>query len=120
MALSASLTLQAKNKLHSVKPSLGLWPILPIRQADVKPTRLRTGHTRFMHRHLFLGQRAPRCPTCRVDFTVHHILIECPSFKCHREYHFNSLSLTLQDLVNEKYHPNIFNFLKTIGFFTSN
>ncbi|GBM13052.1 hypothetical protein AVEN_101905-1 [Araneus ventricosus] len=96
------------NKLYSVKPSIGLWPALPMREFDVQLTRLRIGHTRFTHRHLFLGQRAPRCPTCQVDFTVNHILIECPSFKCHREYHFNSSSVTLQDLVGETYHPNIF------------
>ncbi|GBL69707.1 hypothetical protein AVEN_178630-1 [Araneus ventricosus] len=107
------------NKLYSVKPSIGLWPALPVREFDVKLTRLRIGHTRFTHRHLFLAQRAPRCPTCQVDFTVNHILIECPSFECHREYHFNSSSVTLQDLVGETYHPNIFNFLKTIGFFMS-
>ncbi|GBM17840.1 hypothetical protein AVEN_27715-1 [Araneus ventricosus] len=88
-----------RNKLYSVKPSIGLWSALPMREFDVKLTRLRIGHTRFTHRHIFLGQRAPRCPTCQVDFTVNHILIECPSFKCHREYHFDSQSLTLQDLV---------------------
>ncbi|GBN70030.1 hypothetical protein AVEN_212119-2-1, partial [Araneus ventricosus] len=91
--------LLTRNKLYSVKPSIGLWSALPMREFDVKLTRLRIGHTRFTHRHLFLGQRAPRCPTCQVDFTVNHILIECPSFKCHREYHFNSSSVTLQDLV---------------------
>ncbi|GBN76995.1 hypothetical protein AVEN_19539-1 [Araneus ventricosus] len=88
------------NKLYSVKP-IGLWPALPMREFDVKLTRLRIGHTRFTHRHLFLGQRAPRCPTCQVDFTVNHILIECPSFKCHREYHFNSSFVTLQDLLTK-------------------
>ncbi|GBM43310.1 hypothetical protein AVEN_220836-1 [Araneus ventricosus] len=92
--------LQANSKLHSVKSLIGLWPILPIRQADVKLTRLRIGHTRLTHRHLFLGQRAPRCPTCHTDFTANHILIECPSFKCHRECHFNLSSVTLQDLVD--------------------
>ncbi|GBN13043.1 hypothetical protein AVEN_74935-1, partial [Araneus ventricosus] len=86
------------NKLYSVKPSIGLWSALPMRELDVKLTRLRIGHTRFTHRHLFLGQRAQRCPTCQADFTVQHILIECPSFNCHREYHFNSSSVTLQDL----------------------
>ncbi|GBO29676.1 hypothetical protein AVEN_88860-1 [Araneus ventricosus] len=114
-----SWSLQSNNKLRSVKPLIGLWPILPIRGADVKLTRLRMGHTRFTHRHLLFGERAPLCPTCHETFTIKHILIECPSFKCHREYHFNSSSVTLQDLVGETYHPNIFNFLKTIGYFMS-
>ncbi|GBN27832.1 hypothetical protein AVEN_28130-1 [Araneus ventricosus] len=95
---------QTQTPPNSVKPSIGLWSALPMREFDVKLTRLRIGHTRFTHRHLFLGQRAPRCPTCQVDFTVNHILIECPSFKCHREYHFNSQSLTLQDLVDNDLH----------------
>ncbi|GBL78442.1 putative RNA-directed DNA polymerase from transposon X-element [Araneus ventricosus] len=111
--------LQMNNKLHFVKPFIDMWPILPIRELDVKLTRLRIGHTRFTHKHLIFGERTPVCPTCHTDFSVTHILIECPSFKSHREYHFNSQSLTLQDLVGEKYHPNIFNFLKTIGFFMS-
>ncbi|GBN38832.1 hypothetical protein AVEN_265113-1 [Araneus ventricosus] len=111
--------LLTNNKLHSVKPSIGLWPILPIRQVDVKLTRLRIGHTRFTHKHLIFGERAPVCPTCHQNFTVHHILIECQSFKSHRVDHFHPSSVTLQDLVGEKHHPNIFNFLKTIGFFMS-
>ncbi|GBM10819.1 putative RNA-directed DNA polymerase from transposon X-element [Araneus ventricosus] len=91
--------LQMNNKLHFVKPFLDMWPILPIRELDVKLTRLRIGHTRFTHKHLIFGERTPVCPTCHTDFSVTHILIECPSFKSHREYHFNSPSLTLQDLV---------------------
>ncbi|GBO26962.1 hypothetical protein AVEN_69050-1 [Araneus ventricosus] len=105
-----------RNKLYSVKPSIGLWSALPMREFDVKLTRLRVGHTRFTHRHLFLGQTLGTSWACQVDFTVNHILIECHPLKCHREYHFNSSSVTLQDLVGEKYHPSIFNFLKTIGF----
>ncbi|GBN16390.1 hypothetical protein AVEN_231930-1 [Araneus ventricosus] len=83
------------NKLHSVKPSIGLWPILPIREVDVKVTRLRIGHARFSYKHLIFGERAPVCPTCHQNFTVHHILIECPSFKSHRVDHFHSSSVTL-------------------------
>ncbi|GBM76569.1 hypothetical protein AVEN_254398-1 [Araneus ventricosus] len=51
--------LLTRNKLYPVKPSIGLWPALLMRELDVKLTRLRIGHTRFTHRHLFLGQRAP-------------------------------------------------------------
>ncbi|GBM70034.1 hypothetical protein AVEN_235027-1 [Araneus ventricosus] len=91
-------SLQSNNKLHSVKPSIDLWPILPIREVDVKLTRLRIGHTRFTHKHLIFDERAPECPTCHQNFTVHHILIECPSFKSHRVSHFHSSSVTLQDL----------------------
>ncbi|GFX25510.1 RNase H domain-containing protein [Trichonephila clavipes] len=43
---------QLDNKLHSVKPVIGAWPVMPMRRTDVKLTRLRIGHTRFTHRHL--------------------------------------------------------------------
>ncbi|GBN17509.1 hypothetical protein AVEN_266062-1 [Araneus ventricosus] len=90
--------LQIHNKLHSIKPTLCLWPILSIREVDVKLTRLRIGHTRFTHRHLIFGERIPICPTCRVGFTVRHILVECPGFNYHRVQFFQSSSITMQDL----------------------
>ncbi|GFT33193.1 probable RNA-directed DNA polymerase from transposon X-element [Trichonephila clavipes] len=52
---------QMDNKLHSVKPVIGAWPVMPLRRTDVKLTRLRIGHTRFTHRHLLFGERAPEC-----------------------------------------------------------
>ncbi|GFU71535.1 RNase H domain-containing protein [Trichonephila clavipes] len=58
---------QLGNKLHSVKPVIGAWPVMPMRRTDVKLTRLRIGHTRFTHRHLLLGEDAPECPSCKVS-----------------------------------------------------
>ncbi|GFV06924.1 putative RNA-directed DNA polymerase from transposon X-element [Trichonephila clavipes] len=60
---------QLDNKLHSVKPVIGAWPVMPMRRTDVKLTRLRIGHTRFTHRHLLIGERAPECPSCHVSYT---------------------------------------------------
>ncbi|GFV81165.1 RNase H domain-containing protein [Trichonephila clavipes] len=68
------------NKLHSVKPVIGAWPVMPMRRTDVKLTRLRIGHTRFTHRHLLLGEDAPLCPSYKDSFTVKHILVDCPVF----------------------------------------
>ncbi|XP_055925872.1 uncharacterized protein LOC129957542 [Argiope bruennichi] len=113
-----SWDLRIHNKLHSINPRTDLWPVHPIREVDVKLTRLRIGHTRYTHKHLIFGEAAPKCPTCRVDFTINHILIECPSFNSSRLNFFKSSSLALQDLVGEKFHPNIFKFLKSIGFYT--
>ncbi|GFV78679.1 RNase H domain-containing protein [Trichonephila clavipes] len=89
---------QLDNKLHSVKPVIGAWPVMPMRRTDVKLTRLRIGHTRFTHRHLLLGERAPECPSCHVSYTVHHILIDCPVFNHHRITFFHKSVLTLSDL----------------------
>ncbi|GFV18645.1 RNase H domain-containing protein [Trichonephila clavipes] len=82
---------QLDNKLHSVKPVIGAWPVMPMRRTDVKLTRLRIGHTRFTHRHLLFGERAPECPSCHVSYTVHHILIDCPVFNTHRMTFFINL-----------------------------
>ncbi|GFU72586.1 RNase H domain-containing protein [Trichonephila clavipes] len=56
---------QLDNKLNSVKPVIGAWPVMPMRRTDVKLTRLRIGHTCFIHRHLLLGEDAPECPSCK-------------------------------------------------------
>ncbi|GFT03934.1 probable RNA-directed DNA polymerase from transposon X-element [Trichonephila clavipes] len=107
---------QLDNKLHSVKPVIGAWPVMPLRRTDVKLTRLRIGHTRFTHRHLLFGERAPECPSCHVSYTVHHILIDCPVFNHHRITFFHKSVLTLSDLVGESPHQNLFAFMKKIGF----
>ncbi|GFT76648.1 RNase H domain-containing protein [Trichonephila clavipes] len=107
---------QLDNKLHSVKPVIGAWPVMPLRRTDVKLTRLRIGHTRFTHRHLLFGERAPECPSCHVSYTVHHILIDCPVFNNYRITFFNSSHLTLPDLVGEIPHQNLFAFIRRLGF----
>ncbi|GFV11563.1 probable RNA-directed DNA polymerase from transposon X-element [Trichonephila clavipes] len=107
---------QSDNKLHSVKPVIGAWPVMPMRRTDVKLTRLRIGHTRFTHRHLLFGERAPECPSCHVSYTLHHILIDCPVFNHHRITFFHTSILTLSDLVGESPHQNLFAFIKKIGF----
>ncbi|GFT29473.1 probable RNA-directed DNA polymerase from transposon X-element [Trichonephila clavipes] len=107
---------QLDNKLHSVKPVIGAWPVMPMRRTDVKLTRLRIGHTRFTHRHLLFGERAPECPSCHVSYTVRHILIDCPVFNHHRITFFHTSILTLSDLVGESPHQNLFAFIKKIGF----
>ncbi|GFV16069.1 RNase H domain-containing protein, partial [Trichonephila clavipes] len=75
---------QLDNKLHSVKPVIGAWPVMPMRRTDVKLTSLRIGHTRFTHRHLLLAEDAPLCPSCKDSFTVKHILVDCPVFNHYR------------------------------------
>ncbi|GFX81680.1 RNase H domain-containing protein [Trichonephila clavipes] len=75
---------QLDNKLHSAKPVIETWPVMPMRSTDVKLTRLRIGHTLFTHRHLLFGENAPECPSCKVFYTERHILIDCPVFNHHR------------------------------------
>ncbi|GFT31269.1 RNA-directed DNA polymerase from mobile element jockey [Trichonephila clavipes] len=98
---------QLDNKLHSVKPVIGAWPVMPMRRTDVKLTRLRIGHTRFTHRHLLFGERAPECPSCHVSYTVRHILIDCPVFNLHRISFFHTSILTLSDLYVVTLHTSL-------------
>ena len=107
--------LQINNKLHTIKTDLDLLPVLSLRRADVKLTRLRIGHTRLTHLHLLFGEPSPTCSTCDVILTIHHILIVCPLFNRHRLTLFGSSILTLEDLLGAPHHPNIFAFLRAIG-----
>ncbi|GFV31357.1 RNase H domain-containing protein [Trichonephila clavipes] len=92
---------QLDNKLHSVRPVIGAWPVILMRGTGVKLTRLRIGHTRFTHRHLLLGENPPECPSCKVSYTVRHVLVDCPFFNNHRITFFHTSILTLSDLVGE-------------------
>ncbi|GFU66481.1 RNase H domain-containing protein [Trichonephila clavipes] len=75
---------QLDNKFHSVEPIVGAWPVIPMRRNAVKSTRLRIGHTSYTPKHLLLGENAPECPSCKVSYTVRHILIDCTVFNHHR------------------------------------
>ncbi|GBM20781.1 hypothetical protein AVEN_108236-1 [Araneus ventricosus] len=107
---------QIHNKLHNVKPVLANWPTLPYRKADATLTRLRIGHTRYTHRCLLFQEPIPMCTSCNIPNTVDHILTKCPSFNSHRLRFFNSNFLDLRTLLGEKPHPNLFAFLRNIGF----
>ncbi|GFU07093.1 RNase H domain-containing protein [Trichonephila clavipes] len=65
---------QLDNKLHSGKPVIGAWAVMPMRRTDVKLTRLRIGYTRFTHMHLF-GEHAPECPSYNISYTAEPQLI---------------------------------------------
>ncbi|GFU30091.1 putative 115 kDa protein in type-1 retrotransposable element R1DM [Trichonephila clavipes] len=73
-------------------------------------------HTRFTHRRLLFGEHDPECPSCKVSYTVRHILIDCPVFNHYRITLFHTSILTLSDLVGEIPHQNLFAFSRKIGF----
>ncbi|GFW67580.1 RNase H domain-containing protein [Trichonephila clavipes] len=105
---------QLDNKLHSGKPVIGAWPVMPMR-TNVKLTRLRIGHTRFTHRHLLLEEDAPQSLPCKVSYTVQHILVDYPVFNHYHVVFFNSSHLTLSDWEGEIPHQNLFAFIHKIG-----
>ncbi|GBN18788.1 hypothetical protein AVEN_39713-1 [Araneus ventricosus] len=114
----AQWDLKNTNKLQSIKRLIDCWPSLPIRKLDTVLTRLRIGHTRFTHRHLLLGEPAPLCTACQCQMTVLHILIECPRFDLQRIRCFHSSCMTLGDILHKDHHPQLFTFLRTIGFYS--
>lgn len=65
--------------MYNIKPSLGVWPtcLQPTREREVILARLRCGHTRLTHSHLFDRTDPPICETCKVRLSVEHILIGC-------------------------------------------
>ncbi|GFU15506.1 RNase H domain-containing protein [Trichonephila clavipes] len=107
---------QIVNKLHIIHPSTSHWTALPVRRHDDRLTRLRIGHTRFTHKLLLFCENAPECPSCKVPYSVYHILIDCLVFNHHRITFSYTSVLTLSDLVGESPHQNLFAFLLKIGF----
>ena len=65
---------------HKVKPYLSKWASSSCdsRRKEVLLARLRLGHTRITHAHLFTSDPPPLCSNCRIPLTVEHILIQCP------------------------------------------
>lgn len=104
---------QINNKLHSVKTMVSHWPHVPVRRLDVVITRLRIGHTRLTHRHLLFGDDSPVCSFCNCHLTVHHILTSCTAFTHLYVKIFNCTSPSLNNILGESPHPDIFKFLKT-------
>ncbi|GFW85732.1 putative RNA-directed DNA polymerase from transposon BS [Trichonephila clavipes] len=103
---------QILNKLHNIHPSTSHWAALPVRRHDIRLTRLHIG---FTHRNLLLGENAPECPSCKIPYSVYHILIDCPVFN-HRITFFHTSVLTLSDLMGETPQQNFFAFLLKIEF----
>ncbi|XP_055607495.1 uncharacterized protein LOC129755159 [Uranotaenia lowii] len=66
-------------------------------------TRLRIGHTKLTHAHLFEKTSPPICQFCGVQTTVQHILIDCQGYKEARE-EFNINGSVFQILKNEESH----------------
>ncbi|GFU56685.1 RNase H domain-containing protein [Trichonephila clavipes] len=70
IAWQESCSQRLDNKLHSLKPVVEAWPVMPIRRTDVKLNRLHIGHTRFTYRHLMLGEEDAECPLCKISYSV--------------------------------------------------
>ena len=67
--------------MYRIKSRLQPWATCSqdSREREVVLARLRCGHTRITHSHLFDRTIPPVCESCNVRLTVEHILISCPA-----------------------------------------
>ena len=67
------------NHMFRIKPKLQYWYscLQRNREREVLLSRLRCGHTRATHSHLFARTGPPVCASCNVRLSVEHILISC-------------------------------------------
>ena len=108
-------------KLKSIRPSVLPWKTeFMDRRSSIVLTRLRIGHTYSTHRYLLASgaeRQVPQCPPCNVDFTVRHILVECPMFENERRAN-HLLNKSLRDILGESSPvEQVLKFLKDINIF---
>ena len=95
-------------KLHKIQEAIGEWPTGYRREVIL--ARLRIGHTHITHSHLLKGEVAPVCPSCKVQLTTKHILLNCNNLKHIRTKYYQARNL--RDIFKNTNPENIFDFLK--------
>ena len=87
--------------MYAIKRELRTWVTCnqPDRIREVTLARLRCGHTRLTHGHLFDRTDPPICHTCDTRISVEHILIACTALHHERRHITNYLAL--QHLKND-------------------
>ena len=108
------------NKLKKIKDSVMKWNSSEQknRRNEVVLCRLRLGHTKLTHGYLMEGKDPPKCSTCGVPITVHHILIECRQFLHQRRLHLaNSPKLEVVQGDDEGWVKRLLAFLNASSIF---
>ena len=107
---------EKENKLYKIKPNLKPRTSSHLsRKDDVVLTRLKIGHTKMTHKHLFLREEAPICEACNLPLTVEHILIKCTDLNDVRMRFYRYTNM--KALFNDGEPQKIFGFLKEIGLY---
>ena len=110
---------QINNKLHEIKPKLGITKSATrkSRKEETVLARLRLGHTRLTHSYLMNGSFAPRCKFCRNELSIKHLIIRCRSIVHIRQKYFINRNMFE---VFEKNEPiNILIFFREIGYYNN-
>lgn len=86
---------QHDNKLHSIKPVLGIWESSShkTRSREILLCRLRLGHSYVTHVYLLHGADPPFCEHCGEILTVWHILGLCSALAQERRSCFPEFSM---------------------------
>lgn len=104
------------NKFRKIKDQLGKWvhPSTLERVEITRLMRLRSGHTRTTHEHIFKKEPAPICQFCSAKkLSIEHLLSECTALKTKRDAKgirgLGVLNGSLQQILNA------INFFQDIG-----
>ncbi|XP_057654757.1 uncharacterized protein LOC130893013 [Diorhabda carinulata] len=98
---------RSQSILKTIKPYVKPWKGSPKSRADqIKIDRLRLGHTKATHSHLFNRENPPICETCNENLNVEHLLLNC------RKVYQRKIAASIRSgaRANEIYHPNWFAF----------
>ena len=107
---------QDNNKLHSITPHLGYFPLSSFsRREAVVLRRCRIGHSHFTHSYLLKGEDPPECIACQCPLTIKHILLECGDTRLVRDDFYSSTSM--QDLFSRVGGQQVLAFLKAVCLF---
>ncbi|KAI5752553.1 hypothetical protein M8J77_018044 [Diaphorina citri] len=84
-----------ENKLRKIKDSVYPWKssCQKSRLDEVCLMRMRLGHSKITHSHLFRREDRPMCQQCQVPMTIEHILIACRNMRF-RPPSFSSTSIS--------------------------
>ncbi|KAI5721728.1 hypothetical protein M8J77_024902 [Diaphorina citri] len=106
-----------ENKLRRIKSSITPWKTSSqkARLDEVCLMRMRIGHTKITHSHLFKREERPECDTCHEPVTVEHLLLHCNKLRFRPpSFLGNSLSNILSD--NPDSISTLMRFLKRNNF----
>lgn len=113
-------------KLKEVVPFISGTPVdFGLSRMDaVKLTRLRIGHSRITHSHLYNGEDCPECLECAMPdaqqvMSVKHVLLDCSNFALQRLAYYDFREVTLKTLLTDReYVRRVLQFIKDIGWYS--
>jgi ribonuclease HI len=108
---------QIENKLHAIKPILGVskYSSRKSRKEETVLARLRLGHTRLTHSYLITGSPPPRCKFCRSELSIKHLMIRCRSINHIRQKYFTQNSMF--EIFKNNQPIVILNFIRELQYY---